>query len=280
MGPAIDMQIGRELLSKTIEAASILGVDSAWRDSLQMITKRLAPNQISLSTGGVQEWIRDYKEAEPQHRHVSQLYGLYPYDEINVLDVPLLVDAARKTLLLRGDAGTGWSRAWKINFWARLGDGDHALEMLKSLLEPAFKIEGGKYKMTGAGTYPNLFCAHPPFQIDGNLGATAAIAEMLLQSNGENQVIRLLPALPADAGWRQGNVKGLKARNGFKVDFDWKAGKLSKAQITSEAGKDCFVQLPEGLSVYNAAGKKVNTKLLGNNIMAFPTQKEAKYLLK
>jgi len=280
MGPAIDMQIGRELLGNTIQAASILSVDAAWADSLKEIKSRLAPNQISPSTGGVQEWIRDYKEAEPQHRHVSQLYGLYPYDEINDLDVPLLADAARKTLLRRGDAGTGWSRAWKINFWARLGDGDHALKMLKSLLEPAFTMEGGKYKMTGAGTYPNLFCAHPPFQIDGNFGATAAIAEMLLQSNGDNQVIRMLPALPSAAGWQQGHVNGLKARNGFEIDFDWHAGKLSKAQIASEAGKDCYVQLPEGLSVYDAAGKKVNTKLLDNNIVVFPTQKGAKYLLK
>jgi alpha-L-fucosidase 2 len=279
MGPTIDMQIGRELLGNTIAAAAILGVDKEWCDSLETIKNRLAPNQISAATGGIQEWIHDYKEAEPRHRHVSQLYGLYPYDEINGIDGPAMAAAARETLLRRGDEGTGWSRAWKINFWARLGDGDHALKVLKGLLRPALTHEGNIYKSNGAGSYPNLFCAHPPFQIDGNLGATAAIAEMLLQSNGKNSTIRFLPALPSAAGWRSGELKGICARNGFELDFFWKAGKLLHAVVSSKAGYDCFIQLPGGMQVYNSAGKSIPVRKYGNNIISFSTTKGGKYIL-
>lgn len=278
MGPTMDMQIGRELLSNTIAAATILNLDKSWCDSLQKIKQRLAPNQISASTGGIQEWLRDYREAEPHHRHVSQLYGLYPYDEINTA-TPHLKNAAEKTLLRRGDEGTGWSRAWKVNFWARLGDGDHALKVLKGLLQPAFTMDS-VYKMKGAGTYPNLFCAHPPFQIDGNFGATAAIAEMLLQSNGTNNIIRFLPALPSAKEWSSGYIKGLCAPNGFEVGFDWNNGRLSKAVIHSKSGYDCYVQLPQGMSVYNAAGKKVKARTEKNNVVVFATVKNEKYFLR
>lgn len=278
MGPTMDMQIGRELLNNTITAATILNLDKSWRDSLQNIKQRLVPNQISASTGGIQEWIRDYKEAEPHHRHVAQLYGLYPYDEINNA-TPQLKKAAEKTLLRRGDEGTGWSRAWKVAFWARLDDGDHALKVFKGLLQPAF-IMDSVYKMKGAGTYPNLFCAHPPFQIDGNFGATAAIAEMLLQSNGTNNVIRFLPALPSAKEWSSGDVKGLCAPNGFEVSFDWSDAKLKKADILSKAGLNCYVQLPGGMNVYNAAGKKVKTKIMENNVVVFATIKNGNYFLK
>ncbi|MGN6163976.1 MAG: glycoside hydrolase family 95 protein [Flavisolibacter sp.] len=279
MGPTMDMQIGRELLSNTITAATILDIDKSWCDSLQKIKQRLATNQISTSTGGIQEWLRDYTEAEPHHRHVSQLYGLYPYDEINEMNAPALAEAAKKTLLRRGDEGTGWSRAWKVNFWARLGDGVHALKVFKGLLQPAFTMDS-VYKMKGAGTYPNLFCAHPPFQIDGNFGATAAIAEMLLQSNGTNNVIRFLPALPSAKEWSSGEVKGLCAPNGFQVGFDWSDGKLSEAVIFSKAGYDCYMQLPQNMNVYDVAGKKVKTKILKNNVVVFATTKNGKYFLK
>jgi alpha-L-fucosidase 2 len=280
MGPAMDMQIGRELLSNTIAAASILNVDKTWCDSLQKIKKRLAPNQISPSTGGIQEWIRDYEEADMHHRHVSNLYGLHPYDEINNIDAPALAGAAKKTLLRRGDAGTGWSRAWKINFWARLNDGNHALKMLKALLQPAFTLHDKNYKMIGAGTYPNLFCAHPPFQIDGNFGATAAIAEMLLQSTGTNSVIRFLPALPTAVEWSSGTAKGLCARNGFEINFSWDESKLSNSIIFSKNGYPCYVQLPQGMNVFNGKGEKIKVKKLTNNIVMFETSKSGKYVLK
>jgi alpha-L-fucosidase 2 len=280
MGPTMDMQIGRELFTNTITAAKLLGLDADFAATLEQLKSRLAPNQISAKTGGVQEWIRDYDETEPTHRHVSHLYGLYPYDEINTIETPLLVDAARKTLLRRGDSGTGWSRAWKINFWARLADGDHAWKVLKGLLEPAFEIKEGVYKMKGAGSYPNLFCAHPPFQIDGNFGATAAVAEMLLQSNGNNSVIRFLPALPSDADWSSGTVRGIRARNGFEVNFDWDNYKLTKAEIISKSGADCYVNLAAGMHVYDAKDKKVNVKSEGMNRVSFPTVKGMKYSIK
>jgi len=279
MGPTMDMQIGRELLSNTIDAATILNVDARFCDSLKKIKQQLAPNQISPSTGGIQEWIRDYKEAEPQHRHVSDLYGLYPYDEINPIDAPKLTDAAKKTLLRRGDEGTGWSRAWKVAFWARLDDGDHALKVLKGLLQPAF-TGGDKYEMKGAGTYPNLFCAHPPFQIDGNFGATAALCEMLMQSTGKNYAIRFLPALPSSKEWSGGNVKGLCAPNGFEVSFAWSGAKLSGAKIHSNSGYDCFVQLPKGMNVYDASGKTVRLRVLSNDVVSFITKKGQNYFLK
>jgi len=182
-------------------------------------------------------------------------------------------------LIRRGDEGTGWSRAWKVNFWARIENGDHALKVLKGLLEPAFTMDGG-YKMIGPGTYPNLFCAHPPFQIDGNFGATAAIAEMLLQSSGDNYVIRFLPALPSDKDWQNGSITGMLTRNGFEVNFDWSNGQLKNATIISEDGKDCFVDLPPWLQIYNAVGKKINFKKLRNGIVHFPTEKGNKYFLK
>lgn len=279
MGPTMDMQIGRELLSNTIEAAEILKIDASFRDSLQKIKQQLAPNQISKLTGGIQEWIRDYKEAEPQHRHVSHLYGLYPYDEINEMDAPQLVEAAKKTLLRRGDEGTGWSRAWKVAFWARLNDGDHALKVLKGLLQPAFTNDG-EYQMKGPGTYPNLFCAHPPFQIDGNFGATAAIAEMLMQSTSKNYVIRFLPALPSSKEWSNGSVKGFCAPNNFEVSFTWNQGRLKQAKIYSGSGYDCFVQLPGGMNVYDDSGKRIRIKTISKGIVSFATKKEQNYFLK
>jgi alpha-L-fucosidase 2 len=277
MGPTIDMQIGRELLSNTIAAASILGVDQKWADSLSTIKAALAPDQVSPSTGAIQEWIRDYKEEDPHHRHTSPLYGLYPYDEIND-QTPELKAAAKKTLLRRGDEGTGWSRAWKINFWARLNDGDHALKLLKELLQPSFETE--HISMTsGAGTYPNLFCAHPPFQIDGNFGGTAGIAEMLLQSSGQDNVIRFLPALPHDKDWQNGDITGMRTRNGFAVNFEWENGKLKKATIISKNGNDCFVQLPAGLQVYDESSKRINIEDLGNGNIKFQTKKNAQYFI-
>jgi len=280
MGPTIDMQIGRELLKNTISAATLLKTDKLFVDTLQAILARLAPNQVSKRTGGIQEWIRDYEETDPRHRHVSQLYGLYPYDEINVSETPAMVEAARKTLLRRGDEGTGWSRAWKIAFWARLHDGDHALKVLKALLEPV--AEGGssiEYS-SGAGTYSNLFCAHPPFQIDGNFGATAAIAEMLLQCTGSAGSIRLLPALPTSADWSKGSVTGLRAKNNFEVDINWENGMLSTAKIHSKSGLPCNLVLPPGYVVYGPGSKLVAANNTGAASVQFNTQTGDSYLVR
>ncbi|MCW3116625.1 MAG: alpha-L-fucosidase [Chitinophagaceae bacterium] len=278
MGPTMDMQIGRELLLGTAHAAKILGVDKLWADSLIRIAGELAPNQISVRTGAIQEWLEDYEETDPHHRHTSLLYGLHPYDEITPWDSPELAEAARKTLQRRGDEGTGWSRAWKIYFWARLGDGNHAYKMLKALLEPVGA--SSEIQMTsGAGTYPNLFDAHPPFQIDGNFGATAAISEFFVQSHGKNEVIRLLPALPDAPAFQKGSIKGMRARNGFEINFDWQDGKVKNLSIKSSYGKSCKIVLPEKVLVKDKSGKIIPATF-GNGVLNFNTKAGESYILK
>ena len=224
MGPTMDIQLVRELYSNVIDAATILNVDSEYSNQLAQALTKLPPHQLS-EKGYLMEWLEDYEEAEPQHRHVSHLYGLHPGNQISTIKTPELANACKETLERRGDGGTGWSRAWKINFWARLGDGNRAYSLFKSLMQPAYTPD--KPYEHGSGTFPNLFCSHPPFQIDGNWGGTAGIGEMLLQS--QDGFIHLLPALPDS--WTSGSFYGLKVRGGATVSLAWADSRPLNATI-------------------------------------------------
>jgi len=227
-GPSMDHQIIRDLFKNTIRAAELLNVDRAFRDTLKKKYLKIAPNQVG-KYGQLQEWITDIDDTSNKHRHVSHLWAQYPGSEINWEETPELMKAARQSLIYRGDAATGWSLGWKINLWARFKDGDHTFRLIQMLLSPA---------KNGAGSYPNLFDAHPPFQIDGNFGGAAGIGEMLLQSH--TRYVDILPALPLSLP--NGEVKGICARGGFVLDIKWQDGKLKQLRVVSKAGQSLMMR--------------------------------------
>jgi alpha-L-fucosidase 2 len=242
-GPAMDSQILRDLFANCSAAARILGVDEEFRVACDATRARLPPDQVG-KAGQLQEWLEDWdmEAPEPTHRHVSHLYALYPSDQISLRGTPELATAARRSLELRGDLSTGWAIAWRINLWARLRDGEHAHSVFRMLLDPS-------------RTYPNMFDAHPPFQIDGNFGGASGIIELLLQCVGDE--IELLPALPH--AWHTGAVRGLRARGGFEVDMTWREGALYRARLRGEPGGRARVRYGEDVRTVQVPRGRVVT---------------------
>ncbi len=255
IGPTVDNQIIRTLFGHVIEATQFMDKDKEFIEKLNLAKRQLPPNQIG-KDGRLMEWMKEYKEAEPHHRHVSHMWGLYPGTEITKSGTPKLANAVRASLERRGDDGTGWSLAWKVNLWARLGDGDRAFKLLHALLRPAMAKDFNM--VDGGGSYPNLFCAHPPYQIDGNFGGTAGIAEMLIQSHAG--YVEFIPALPSQ--WKDGSFEGLRIRGGGIAGAEWSDGKLIKASVIAEQSNTYKVRLPETISkvTIQIDGQNVNTK--------------------
>ena len=249
-GCTMDNQVVFDMFSTTIRAAEILKLDAAFSDTLKRMRSRLAPMHIG-QYGQLQEWLEDIDDPNDKHRHISHLYGLFPSAQVSPFRTPHLFNAARVTLQHRGDISTGWSMGWKVNWWARMLDGNHAYQLIQTQLSPLGKVQGG------GGTYPNLFDAHPPFQIDGNFGCTSGIVEMLMQSH--DGALHLLPALP-DV-WKAGSIDGIRARGGFEIiSMEWKDSKLVKVVIKSTLGGNCRLRVPNKISATNLqTAKQINT---------------------
>ncbi|WP_394334309.1 glycoside hydrolase family 95 protein [Spirosoma aerolatum] len=266
----MDMSIMWDLFTNLIDACTALNIEPEFRQLLIDKRKKFYPLHIG-HKGNLQEWNKDWEDLDPQHRHVSHLFGLHPGRQIAPTTTPEFAAAAKKTLEIRGDAGTGWSRAWKINFWARLLDGNHAYLLLRQLLNYSSQTDTRYGGREGGGTYPNFFDAHPPFQIDGNFGGTAGMAEMLIQSHLSD--IHLLAALPDT--WKEGTVSGLKARGGFEVGIRWKAHRLTAATIKSVNGELCTIRTARPVTV---KGIKAQSKAASiGYLTSFPTLKGKVY---
>lgn len=230
----MDLGLAWDLLTNCIEASTVLDTDKVFRQQCMDVRANLQPFRIG-SKGQLLEWDKEFEETDPNHRHVSHLFALHPGRQIIPEQQPELAAACQRTLEIRGDGGTGWAMAWKINFWARLRDGNHAFGMLKNGLR---YVDATQVSVRGGGTYANLFDAHPPFQIDGNFGGTAGITEMLLQSHAG--YIHLLPALPDN--WQSGSIKGVRARGGFTIDMEWKESRITRLSVTSHSGGTCRIR--------------------------------------